>query len=80
LSSSAATSLDFDPTGWMTAKMSRRVDPYIAYLVVAAKKALHDAGIAEGSDKMCVRSRACIICAAVRIMRPACMLMLRLLA
>jgi 3-oxoacyl-(acyl-carrier-protein) synthase len=38
----------------MTAKMSRRVDPYIAYLVVAAKKALHDAGIAEGSDKMCV--------------------------
>jgi 3-oxoacyl-(acyl-carrier-protein) synthase len=36
----------------MTAKMSRRVDPFIAYLVVAAKKALHDAGIAEGSDKM----------------------------
>jgi 3-oxoacyl-[acyl-carrier-protein] synthase II len=34
----------------MTAKMSRRVDPYIAYLVCAAKKALHDAGIAEGSD------------------------------
>jgi len=30
--------------------MSRRVDPYIAYLVCAAKKALHDAGIAEGSD------------------------------
>ena len=30
--------------------MSRRVDPYIAYLVVAAKKALHDAGVAEGSD------------------------------
>jgi len=38
----------------MTAKMSRRVDPFIAYLVVAAKKALHDAGIAEGSDAMCV--------------------------
>jgi len=41
---------DFDPTGWMAPKMSRRVDPYIAYLVVAAKKALADAGIAEGSD------------------------------
>ena len=41
---------DFDPTGWSTAKMSRRVDPYIAYLVVAAKKALADAGLAEGSD------------------------------
>jgi hypothetical protein len=38
----------------MTAKMSRRVDPYIAYLVTAAKKALHDGGIAEGSDAMCV--------------------------
>jgi 3-oxoacyl-[acyl-carrier-protein] synthase II len=34
----------------MTAKMSRRVDPYIAYLVTAAKRALHDGGIAEGSD------------------------------
>jgi len=34
----------------MAPKMSRRVDPYIAYLVVAAKKALADAGIAEGSD------------------------------
>lgn len=44
---------DFDPTGWMTVKMSRRVDPFIAYLVVAAKKALHDAGFAEGSDEMC---------------------------
>ena len=41
---------DFDPTGWMTAKMSRRVDPYIAYLVVSAKKALADAGLPEGSD------------------------------
>ena len=49
---------DFDPTGWMTAKMSRRVDPFIAYLVVAAKKALHDANLAEGSDEMCARSRA----------------------
>ncbi len=33
--------------------MSRRVDPFIAYLVTAAKKALHDAGLAEGSDGMC---------------------------
>ena len=46
---------DFDPTGWMTPKMSRRVDPFIAYLVTAAKKALHDAGLAEGSDEMCAR-------------------------
>jgi 3-oxoacyl-(acyl-carrier-protein) synthase len=42
----------------MTAKMSRRVDPFIAYLVVAAKKALHDANLAEGSDEMCALSRA----------------------
>jgi 3-oxoacyl-(acyl-carrier-protein) synthase len=47
----------------MTAKMSRRVDPYIAYLVVAAKKALHDAGIAEGSDKMCASALASVCCA-----------------
>jgi 3-oxoacyl-[acyl-carrier-protein] synthase II len=41
---------DFDPTGWMTLKMSRRVDPFIAYMVVACKRALADAGLPEGSD------------------------------
>ena len=38
--------------------MSRRVDPFIAYLVVAAKKALHDANLAEGSDEMCAQPHA----------------------
>lgn len=40
---------DFDAAGWMSAKMARRVDPFIAYLVVSAKKALADAGLPEGS-------------------------------
>ena len=29
----------------MTKKMARRVDPYIAYMIVAAKKALKGAGL-----------------------------------
>jgi len=36
---------NFDPELFMTKKMARRVDPYIAYMIVAAKKALKNAGL-----------------------------------
>lgn len=45
----AAEVRGFDPSGWMAPKMARRVDPFIAYLVVSAKKALAAAGLPEGS-------------------------------
>ena len=35
----------FDPEEFMTKKMARRVDPFIAYQIVAAKKALQSAGL-----------------------------------
>ena len=42
----------FDPEEFMTKKMARRVDPFIAYQIVAAKKALQSAGIpfAKGEE------------------------------
>ena len=42
----------FDPEEFMTKKMARRVDPFIAYQIVAAKKALQSAGIpfAKGGE------------------------------
>ena len=42
----------FDPEEFMTKKMARRVDPFIAYQIVAAKKALQSAGLpfAKGEE------------------------------
>ena len=39
----AAEIKGFDPEEYMTKKMARRVDPFIAYQIVAAKKALNSA-------------------------------------
>ena len=39
----AAEIKGFDPEEFMTKKMARRVDPFIAYQIVAAKKALQSA-------------------------------------
>ena len=48
----AAEIKGFDPEEFMTKKMARRVDPFIAYQIVAAKKALQDAGLpfAKGEE------------------------------
>lgn len=56
----------FDPEEFMTKKMARRVDPFIAYQIVAAKKALQSAGIpfakGEEMDAMVDKTRAgCLI-------------------
>ena len=39
---------DFDPGEYLDKKQARRADPYIAYTMVAGKKALEDAGIGKG--------------------------------
>jgi len=36
---------ELDCTGYVTAKMERRLDPYIKYTMVAAKKALEYSGL-----------------------------------
>jgi len=41
---------DFSGAGYMAPKMARRVDRFIAFCVVAAKKALEDGGLEEGSE------------------------------
>ena len=48
----AAEIKGFDPEEYMTKKMARRVDPFIAYQIVAAKKALHSAKLpfAKGEE------------------------------
>ena len=56
----------FDPEEFMTKKMARRVDPFIAYQIVAAKKALQSAGIpfakGEEMDAVVDKTRAgCLI-------------------
>ena len=56
----------FEPEEFMTKKMARRVDPFIAYQIVAAKKALQSAGIpfakGEEMDAMVDKTRAgCLI-------------------
>jgi len=56
----------FDPEEFMTKKMARRVDPFIAYQIVAAKKALQSAGVpfakGEEMDAMVDKTRAgCLI-------------------
>ena len=56
----------FDPEEFMTKKMARRVDPFIAYQIVAAKKALQSAGIpfakGEELDAVVDKTRAgCLI-------------------
>ena len=56
----------FEPEEFMTKKMARRVDPFIAYQIVAAKKALQSAGIpfakGEELDAMVDKTRAgCLI-------------------
>ena len=56
----------FDPEEFMTKKMARRVDTFIAYQIVAAKKALQSAGIpfakGEEMDAMVDKTRAgCLI-------------------
>ena len=56
----------FDPEEFMTKKMARRVDPFIAYQIVAAKKALQSAGLpfakGEELDAVVDKTRAgCLI-------------------
>ena len=56
----------FEPEEFMTKKMARRVDPFIAYQIVAAKKALQSAGIpfakGEEMDAVVDKTRAgCLI-------------------
>ena len=56
----------FEPEEFMTKKMARRVDPFIAYQIVAAKKALQSAGVpfakGEEMDAMVDKTRAgCLI-------------------
>ena len=48
----AAEIKGFDPEEYMTKKMARRVDPFIAYQIVAAKKALNSAKLpfAKGEE------------------------------
>ena len=48
----AAEIKGFDPEEFMTKKMARRVDPFIAYQIVAAKKALQSAKLpfAKGEE------------------------------
>jgi len=41
----------FDPEEFMSKKMARRVDPFIAYQIVAAKKALQSAGLPIGKGE-----------------------------
>lgn len=53
---------DFDPTGFIQPKMARRVDPCISYGMVAAKKALADAGFGtEESRESLDKSRAGVL-------------------
>lgn len=49
----AASVKDFDPGIYMEKKQARRVDPYIAFAIVAGKKALESAGInSEAQDAL----------------------------
>lgn len=43
---------DFSAAGYIAPKMARRVDRFISLGMVAAKKALEDAGLPEGSDAL----------------------------
>ena len=45
----AAEIKEFDAAGFIAPKMARRVDRCISYGMVAAKKALADAGLAHGA-------------------------------
>ena len=62
----AAEIKGFDPEEFMTKKMARRVDPFIAYQIVAAKKALQAAKLpfekGEAMDAVVDKTRAgCLI-------------------
>ncbi len=62
----AAEIKGFDPEEFMTKKMARRVDPFIAYQIVAAKKALQNAKLpfekGEAMDEAVDKTRAgCLI-------------------
>ena len=56
----------FDPEEYMTKKMARRVDPFIAYQTVAAKKALQSSGLPfakgdEMNDAVDIERAGCLI-------------------
>jgi 3-oxoacyl-[acyl-carrier-protein] synthase II len=58
----AAIIPEFDPGDYLDKKQARRVDRYIAYTVVAGKKALESAGLnAEALDKLNKRKSGIII-------------------
>ena len=42
---------EFDPEGYISKKMARRLDPYISYMIVAAKKALEAGGILHDNEE-----------------------------
>lgn len=48
----AASVSDFDPEGYIDRKQARRIDPFIAYGVVAGKKALEYAGLYDKLDTL----------------------------
>lgn len=57
----AAAIKDFDPGDYIDKKQARRVDPYIAYTMVAGKKALENAGFDEAALAKLNKNRSGII-------------------
>lgn len=52
---------DFDVEGYLDKKQARRIDPFIAYAIVAGKKALEDAGFSLSDLSMLNKSKCGVI-------------------
>lgn len=57
----AASIKDFDSTGFLSPKQARRVDNYIAYSIVAGKKALQDAQVNDDTIDAIDKTRVGVI-------------------